>query len=164
MSAPLRDTTGPKVLIVDDVPASLDLLYRTLSPKATRSWPRRTVTPRSRRPSQSQTCNEATHAIPVIFITAQHETASVVESIRAGGVDYISKPFQAEEVLARVETHLKISRYARTGRPKSGAPSGDRAPAKGRGRVADGARTALAAVRTRSRALGFGTFLSLVNA
>ena len=51
-----------------------------------------------------------TRTTPVVFITAKDETPSVVEGFRAGGVDYITKPFQTDEVLARVETHLRISR------------------------------------------------------
>ena len=46
--------------------------------------------------------------IPVIFISALNETIDKVEAFRMGGVDYLTKPFQLEEVQARVETHLKI--------------------------------------------------------
>ena len=46
--------------------------------------------------------------IPVIFISAIGETANVVTAFNYGGVDYINKPFQAEEVIARVKTHLKL--------------------------------------------------------
>jgi two-component system sensor histidine kinase/response regulator len=46
--------------------------------------------------------------IPVLFLSALNETESKVKAFRAGGVDYISKPFQIEEVNARVETHLKL--------------------------------------------------------
>jgi two-component system, sensor histidine kinase and response regulator len=46
--------------------------------------------------------------IPVIFLSALNETADKVKAFRAGAVDYISKPFQFEEVHARVETHLKL--------------------------------------------------------
>ena len=53
--------------------------------------------------------NEATKHIPVIFVTVKDEKASLVEGFRVGGVDYITKPFEKEEVLVRVETHLKIS-------------------------------------------------------
>ena len=52
-------------------------------------------------------------AIPVIFLTARDETAGIVEGFAAGGVDYIVEPFEQEEVLARVATHLKISRLTR---------------------------------------------------
>lgn len=46
--------------------------------------------------------------VPVIFLSALNETADKVRALEAGGVDYISKPFQFEEVHARVETHLKL--------------------------------------------------------
>ena len=46
--------------------------------------------------------------VPVIFISALGDVADKVKGFSAGGVDYISKPFQAEEVLARVETHLTL--------------------------------------------------------
>lgn len=44
---------------------------------------------------------------PVIFITAKNESDDVVEGLAAGGVDYLPKPFQAKEVLARIRTHLR---------------------------------------------------------
>ncbi len=47
--------------------------------------------------------------IPVIFISGLYEAASKIKGFNAGGVDYITKPFQIEEVLARVETHLSLS-------------------------------------------------------
>jgi DNA-binding response OmpR family regulator len=46
--------------------------------------------------------------IPVIFLSALNETQDKVQAFRSGAVDYISKPFQFEEVHARVETHLKL--------------------------------------------------------
>jgi two-component system sensor histidine kinase/response regulator len=46
--------------------------------------------------------------IPVIFLSALNETEDKVKGFRAGAVDYISKPFQFEEVHARVATHLKL--------------------------------------------------------
>jgi len=49
--------------------------------------------------------------IPVIFISALTETFDKVKAFNTGGVDYITKPFQFEEVEARVETHLKLHRY-----------------------------------------------------
>jgi signal transduction histidine kinase len=48
--------------------------------------------------------------IPVIFISALTETEDKVNAFAAGGVDYVSKPFQFEEVTARVETHLRLRR------------------------------------------------------
>ena len=57
--------------------------------------------------------NELTRNIPVIFISALHETFDKVKAFRLGGVDYISKPFQSEEVLARVATHLELYQMKR---------------------------------------------------
>jgi CheY-like chemotaxis protein len=48
--------------------------------------------------------------VPVIFLSALNATEDKVNGFRSGGVDYISKPFQFEEVQARVETHLKLRR------------------------------------------------------
>jgi DNA-binding NtrC family response regulator len=50
--------------------------------------------------------NPDTRSIPVLFISAQNETRAMVEGFQAGGADYIAKPFQADEVLIRVQTHL----------------------------------------------------------
>ena len=46
--------------------------------------------------------------IPVIFLSALNEIEDKVKAFRSGGVDYICKPFQFEEVHARVEIHLKL--------------------------------------------------------
>lgn len=48
--------------------------------------------------------------IPVIFLTALTETADKLKAFSVGGVDYISKPFQIDEVLARVNVHLALRR------------------------------------------------------
>jgi two-component system, sensor histidine kinase and response regulator len=52
-------------------------------------------------------------AIPVIFLSALNETQDKVNGFRRGAVDYISKPFQFEEVYARVETHLQLHNLRR---------------------------------------------------
>ena len=49
-----------------------------------------------------------TRDIPVIFMTALSETEKIVEGLQLGAVDYITKPFQITEVLARVENHLNL--------------------------------------------------------
>jgi len=51
-----------------------------------------------------------TSHIPVIFISGLDEVTDKVKGFAAGGVDYITKPFQDEELLARVETHLNLRR------------------------------------------------------
>ena len=52
----------------------------------------------------------ATQEIPVLFLSALDAPLDKVKAFEAGGVDYITKPFQAEEVVARVETHLTLRR------------------------------------------------------
>ena len=52
--------------------------------------------------------NEKSHDIPVIFISGLSETTQRVHGFNVGGVDYIAKPFEPEEVLARVKTHLRL--------------------------------------------------------
>ncbi|MEI6277704.1 MAG: response regulator, partial [Prolixibacteraceae bacterium] len=46
--------------------------------------------------------------IPVVFISALNDTSDIVKALNSGGVDYITKPFHAEEVIARVKTHLQL--------------------------------------------------------
>jgi diguanylate cyclase (GGDEF)-like protein/PAS domain S-box-containing protein len=48
--------------------------------------------------------------IPVVFISGVYEADSKINGFKAGGVDYITKPFQVEEVLARIDTHLALHR------------------------------------------------------
>ncbi len=60
-----------------------------------------------------EVCNQLkadrqTKDIPVIFLSALNEVSDKIKAFKAGGVDYITKPFQVEEVLARVHTHLII--------------------------------------------------------
>lgn len=52
--------------------------------------------------------NSVTKDIPIIFISSIEEPSEKVEAFSVGGVDYISKPFQLIEVLARIETHLRL--------------------------------------------------------
>ncbi len=52
--------------------------------------------------------DERTKDIPIIFISALNDVLDKVKAFGVGGVDYITKPFQMEEVVARVETHLAL--------------------------------------------------------
>ncbi len=54
--------------------------------------------------------NGATADIPVIFVTALTNLEDKVKGFEVGGVDYVTKPFQHEEVLARISTHLSLAR------------------------------------------------------
>lgn len=52
--------------------------------------------------------DDRTREIPVIFISASGETVDKVRAFEVGGVDFVTKPFQVEEVLARIKTHLQL--------------------------------------------------------
>ena len=51
--------------------------------------------------------------IPLIFLTAKNETTDIVRGFELGAVDYVAKPFNAHELLARVHTHLTLDRLHR---------------------------------------------------
>lgn len=55
----------------------------------------------------------ATEDIPVLFISALDATADKVKSFKVGGIDYVTKPFQTQEVLARVKTHVTVRQLQR---------------------------------------------------
>ncbi len=135
------DLKGKRVMIVDDVPANLKALSDALEPEGYRIIAAPDGATALRIVSEAkpdiilldvmmpglngyETCRElklddATVAIPVIFITAQHEIEDLLKGFQAGAVDYLTKPFAAEEVLARVETHLKISALTKALRDKN---------------------------------------------
>jgi len=58
--------------------------------------------------------NPITQNIPIIFLSAMTEKNERLEGLRAGGVDYISKPFHVEEILERIRIHLELSRERNT--------------------------------------------------
>ena len=126
---------GAKILIVDDTPANLDLLAELLEPHGCQvlAAPSGDVALRIAAkadpdivlldvmmpdPDGYETCRRlkadaALGDAPVLFISAKDESQSMVDGFSAGAVDYITKPFQPEEVLARVGTHLRVSRLTR---------------------------------------------------
>ncbi|MFN6471615.1 MAG: response regulator [Nostoc sp. SerVER01] len=57
----------------------------------------------------SETCD-----IPVIFMTANSDTESKIKGLNIGAVDYITKPFHEEELLARIKTHLQLRNLTKT--------------------------------------------------
>ncbi len=57
--------------------------------------------------------NDATKSIPIIFITAKTDEDSIEQAYDIGGVDYVTKPFRAKEVLSRISTHLAIANHSR---------------------------------------------------
>ncbi|MGH8000214.1 MAG: response regulator, partial [Brasilonema sp.] len=58
--------------------------------------------------------NQLTKDIPIIFMTALSETVDKVKGLNLGAVDYITKPLQHEEVLARIELHLRLRNLSKT--------------------------------------------------
>lgn len=118
------------ILIVDDTPANLRLLSNVLMQKG---YKVRSVVDGQMALTASQTAppdlilldvtmpemdgyevcqrlrlDERTRRIPIIFISALDSTEDKLKAFQMGGVDYITKPFQIEEVLARVQTHLAL--------------------------------------------------------
>jgi DNA-binding response OmpR family regulator len=63
----------------------------------------------------------ATADIPVLFMTALTDSEHVVKGFAAGGIDYVTKPINTEEVLARVASHLRTARILQTARAASQA-------------------------------------------
>ena len=130
---PNIDTTRPaSILAVDDTPANLQVLTGMLKGRgykvrpvpsgqlallAAKKTPPDLILLDINMPEMNgyEVCrqlkaDETLRGIPVIFISALNENLDKVNAFATGGVDYITKPFQMEELYARVETHLKIRR------------------------------------------------------
>lgn len=125
-----------KILVVDDTPANLEVITEILSSvgyeaataiSGDRALKRlQTYTPDLilldvQMPGIDgfETCRQIkshpeTAAIPVIFMTALSDTDSKVKGFDLGAVDYITKPFQESELLARVKTHLQLRQWNKT--------------------------------------------------
>ncbi|MEO0536019.1 MAG: ATP-binding protein [Cyanobacteria bacterium P01_A01_bin.123] len=127
---PVAKVYRADLLVIDDTPENLQLLSQLLTE---RSYKVRSVTKGTTaiRAAQAvppdlilldinmpqmngyEVCeqlksDERTLGIPVIFISALGETLDKVRAFQVGGVDFVTKPFQVEEVLARIETHLQL--------------------------------------------------------
>ena len=133
---------GARVLIVDDTPSNLDLLAELLEPHgctvlaapggdlalriAAKANPDLVLLDvMMPDPDGYETCRRlkadpGSRNVPVLFISAKDETQGLLDGFLAGAVDYITKPFQPEEVLARVGTHLRLSRLTRALQEKNG--------------------------------------------
>jgi len=131
MSEDNKPASAPEdILVVDDTPANLRLLSELLTQHGYRVRPAtdgalalKSVAARApdlilldvNMPGMDgyEVCrrlkaDEKISRIPVIFISAFGDTRQKVTGFEAGGLDYITKPFEAEEVLARVKTHLRL--------------------------------------------------------
>jgi sigma-B regulation protein RsbU (phosphoserine phosphatase) len=125
-----------KILLADDNPANLQMLFQVLQKSVggkllvAKDGETALAIARKARPDlilldimmpgtdgyevcRRLKADPATRSIPVIFLSALDETADKVKGLQLGAVDYVSKPFQAEEVIARVHTHLTIHRLSR---------------------------------------------------
>lgn len=130
---PASDSVRPaEILIVDDTPGSLQLLNDLLTGAgyvvrvasearmalhSAKARPPELILLDVRMPGMDgyELCQRlkgdaATRDIPVIFLSALRETGDKVRGFTLGAVDYIGKPFQPEEVLARVKTHVELYR------------------------------------------------------
>lgn len=118
------------ILIIDDIPENLRVLSRILRPEGYKvrianNGEQALVSVKNNPPdiilldimmpnmNGFEMCkrlksDQKTADIPVIFISALSETAEKVKAFETGGVDYIEKPFRAEEAIARIRTHLTI--------------------------------------------------------
>lgn len=131
----MPDSTKPTIMIVDDTPENLQLLremfdnaeYRVvafpsgkLALAAACKNPPDIILLDINMPEMDgfEVCrqlktDEVLKDIPVIFVSALSETQDKVRAFTAGGVNYVTKPFQFEEVRARVRTHLDLCRARR---------------------------------------------------
>lgn len=118
------------ILIVDDIPANIRLLAEMLKAEGyhvrpTSSPTRALIAAQTQPPDiilldvnmpemngyelcQAIKAEQELKDIPVIFISALGEQESILKGFEVGGVDYISKPFNTAEVLARIHTHLEL--------------------------------------------------------
>jgi sigma-B regulation protein RsbU (phosphoserine phosphatase) len=132
LSDHVRGASKGDILIVDDTPDNLRLLSQMLAEHgfqvrpvpdgalalaAVQAEPPDLILLDIRMPEMSgyEVCDrlkaDATSAdIPVIFISALDDIQDKIKAFTAGGVDYVTKPFRVEEVLARVQTHLSLRR------------------------------------------------------
>lgn len=130
-----------RILVVDDTPGNVALLAETLEPHgyeilvASRGEVALKIVQRTLpdlilldivMPGRDgfEICRELksmerTREAPVLFITGRNETEAVTKGFDAGAVDYILKPFRAEEVVSRVKTHLRIAALTRELREKN---------------------------------------------
>jgi len=128
---PEKETEKPLLLLVDDVSENLQLLAQHLTndyelafatdgeqaiAMATETLPNLILLD-IMMPGMDgiETCRRlkkkpVTAAIPVIFLTAKTEVEDIVKGFEVGAVDYVSKPFRAAELLARVKTHVQLHR------------------------------------------------------
>jgi DNA-binding NtrC family response regulator len=159
------------VLVVDDQPLNVDLLEQELAAAGYRTVAASTGEDAIARAAEHapelilldvmmpgidgyETCrrlkaSEATRSIPVIFLTAVKETFEKVRAFELGAVDYVTKPFESEELLARVGTHVALRREIEAHRRSKATIRALVEQARGDDGAMVGASPALARVRER---------------
>lgn len=132
MNPSFETGAGRTVLIVDDMPNNISVLFETLTRfdyKVLVARDGKSAIEQARLAQPDlilldvmmpgmdgfETCRRLKHdeilrAIPVIFMTALSETIDKVNGFNMGAVDYITKPFQLQEVVSRINTHLELRR------------------------------------------------------
>lgn len=128
----MNDENQSSILMVDDNPQNLQILGNTLKEKgyklaAARNGAQALAFVKKKQPDLIlldimmpemdgyEVCKRLkqdldTKSIPVIFLTAKTDTASIVKGFEAGGVDYITKPFVKEVVFSRINAHIKLKK------------------------------------------------------
>lgn len=131
----MTNETMPVILAVDDEPSNLDVVVGLLNDQyrvkvardgemalkvATTGEPPDLILLDILMPGMDgfEVCqalkeNQGLRDVPVIFISSLEEVSDKVKAFTCGGVDYVTKPFQPEELLARVSTHLTLRRVQR---------------------------------------------------
>lgn len=132
MNVPASPSAPAEILVVEDTPASLELLSELLTQAgyivrpapegrmallSARAKPPELILLDVRMPGIDgyEVCRRLkddprTRDVPVIFLSALRETGDSLRGFQLGAVDYIAKPYQPEEVLARVRTHVELRR------------------------------------------------------
>ena len=128
----MSETGNGNILVVDDTPQTLQLLVGILSGAnytvrpadsgalalaSVLAYPPELVLLDVNMPEMSgfEVCrqlkqNPATQAIPVVFLSGLTDLDDRVQGFQLGAVDFVAKPFQRDELLARVSTHLQLAR------------------------------------------------------
>jgi PAS domain S-box-containing protein len=132
---PQPNSSAIDILVVDDTPTDLKLLTQLLSqagyrPRIAQTGATALQSIQLRSPDLilldirlpdvdgytvcQEICRQAPVQIPVIFISGLEQSGSKVKAFDAGGIDYVTKPYEADELLARIQRHLTHQQLQRS--------------------------------------------------